>query len=81
MSIGDRRGLSDELVEPLFDDSAVALAVDIYAMCGCRRLSALSVGSGGAAASDLAAPSLDSLSESSRIIDFPRFVTPVEHFL
>ncbi len=41
MSIGDRRGLSDELVEPLFDDSAVALAVDIYAMCGCRRLSTL----------------------------------------
>jgi hypothetical protein len=44
-AIGDRRGLPDELVEPRFDDSAVALAVDIYAMREGRRLSIEECGS------------------------------------
>lgn len=38
LAIGSQFGLPDELVEPLFNDSAIALAVDVYAMCGGRRL-------------------------------------------
>jgi hypothetical protein len=39
LAIGNRFGLPDELVKSLFDDRAVTLVVNVYAVCDRRRMS------------------------------------------